>query len=271
MSGNVLLSFGVALFAGLATAVGSLIAFTNRRGSKSFLSVALGFSAGAMLYVSFVNLLPQAFREVGDDLLAPWLVLGSFGLGALSIAVIDRTVPHYANPHENYAVDLKSDAKTSLESDRKPMLMRTSVFIALAVALHNFPEGMAAFFVTLDQASVGIALGIAIAIHNIPEGMAVSVPVYYATGSRRKALYYSAASGLAEPLGALIAFAVLAPFLTPTLMGIILAAVAGVMVFVSLDQMLPVARDYGHPHLVVYGVIGGMLVLGGSLILLDLF
>lgn len=270
MSGDVFLAFGVTVFAGLATALGSLIAFASRRTNRAFLSIALGFSAGAMLFISFMEILPQAHAEIGGDNFASWVVLVAFAAGALLIALIDRIVPHFGNPHENLAVEYLDSASRQAAFTRQPTLMRTSVFVAFAVAIHNFPEGIAAFFVTLDQAAVGVALGIAIAIHNIPEGIAVSVPVYYATGSRRKALYYSASSGLAEPLGAVLAFALLAPFLTPVLLGGILAAVAGVMVFVSLDQMLPVARDYGHPHLVVYGVVGGMLVMGSSLILLGI-
>lgn len=270
MSGDVVLAFGITLFAGLATALGSLVAFASRRTNRTFLSIALGFSAGAMLYISFVQVLPQAHEDLGGDLLASWVVLVCFALGALAIALIDRVVPRFGNPHENLAVEFLESKSRKADFTQQSTLMRTSVFVAFAVALHNFPEGIAAFFVTLDEAAVGVALGIAIAIHNVPEGIAVSVPVYYATGSRRKALYYSAASGLAEPLGALLAFVILAPFLSTALVGVILASVAGVMVFVALDQMLPVARDYGRPHLVVYGVVGGMLVMGGSLILLGL-
>lgn len=264
------LAFTVTLVAGAATALGSLLAFFTKQTNKSFLSVALGFSAGAMIFISFVEIIPHAQEELGGNSTAAWIVLIAFAAGILLIAFIDRVVPQFGNPHENLAVEHLQSQGRQRAFRTQSSLKRTSIFIAAAVAVHNFPEGIAAFFVTLDQPAVGIALGVAIAIHNVPEGIAVSVPVYFATGSRKKAFMYSAASGLAEPLGALIAFAILAPFLTPAVLGVVLAAVAGVMVFVALDQMLPVARDYGHPHLVVYGVVGGMVVMGGSLVLLGL-
>lgn len=268
MAPDYTLAFLVTLIAGLATSVGSLIAFTTRHTNRIFFSVALGFSAGAMIFASFMQILPSALSEVAGSAGGSWWVLAAFIGGALVIAVIDRTVPDFGNPHENLEVEVLASSEQKSAYRKQPQLMRAGVFVAITIALHNFPEGMAAFFVTLSEPAVGIALGVAIAIHNIPEGIAVSVPVYFATGSRMKALLYSSLSGLAEPLGAVIAFLILGPFLSPLLLGLVLAAVAGVMVFISLDQMLPVARDYGHPHLVVYGVLGGMVVMGASLILL---
>jgi ZIP family zinc transporter len=150
---------------------------------------------------------------------------------------------------------------------QKGAMSRMGVFMALAVAIHNFPEGLATFLVILEDPSVGIALAIAIAIHNVPEGIAVSVPIYYDTGRRGKAFLLSSLSGLAEPVGALAGYLLLRPYLTDTWLGVIFAAVAGVMVFISLDELLPAAREYGRPHLAIYGMFGGMAVMALSLVL----
>ena len=109
---------------------------------------------------------------------------------------------------------------------------------------------------------------LAVTLHNIPEGIAVSIPIYYATGDRRKAFRLSLLSGLAEPVGAILAWLVLTPFMTPTLMGCILAGVAGIMVFISIDELLPAAREYGEAHISIYGVVAGMALMAVSLILL---
>lgn len=270
MDENVGLALAVTLIAGLATVVGSFIALVATHTNRVFLSLALGFSAGSMLYISFMELLPQALDQLGGDREGIPGVLIAFTCGAVVIALIDRIVPNFGNPHENLSVESMSSSPNRSLYLSQSRLMRTSSFVAITVALHNFPEGIAAFVVTVDEPALGIALGLAIAVHNIPEGIAVSVPVYFATGSRVKAFYYSALSGLAEPLGAILAFVLLAPLITPSIMGILLAAVAGVMVFIALDQMMPVARDYGHPHLVIYGVIGGMFVMGISLYALSM-
>lgn len=265
MGANVGIALAVTLIAGLTTVVGSCIALFATHTNRVFLSIALGFSAGSMIYISFMELLPQALAQLGGDRDAMPSVLVAFTCGALVIALIDRVVPDFGNPHENLSVESLASSRSKSLYLSQTRLRRTAAFVAVTVALHNFPEGIAAFVVTVDEPALGIALGLAIALHNVPEGIAVSVPVYFATGSRVKAFYYSALSGLAEPLGAILAFLLLAPFMTPFVMGILLAAVAGVMVFIALDQMMPVARDYGHPHLVIYGLIGGMCIMGASL------
>ena len=146
-------------------------------------------------------------------------------------------------------------------------LMRVGLLTALAIAIHNFPEGLATFVSALQSPSVAIPIVAAIAIHNIPEGIAVSVPIYQATGSRRKAFCYSFLSGLAEPLGALLGWLVLRPFMNDTVLGILFAGVAGIMVFISFDELLPAAREYGEHHLSLYGLIAGMAVMAVSLLL----
>jgi ZIP family zinc transporter len=141
------------------------------------------------------------------------------------------------------------------------------LFTALAIGIHNFPEGLATFTAALTDPGIGIAIAVAIAIHNIPEGIAVSIPIYYATGNRKKAFLLSFLSGLAEPVGALVGYLILMPFLSPVVFGVLFAAVAGIMVFISLDELLPSAREYGEHHLSIYGLIAGMLVMAISLLM----
>ena len=188
--------------------------------------------------------------------------MASFFAGILLIGVIDRLVPSIENPHEAHRVEEMD------HQPHNPRLMRMGVMTALAIGIHNFPEGIATFTSAVDNMALGVAIAAAIAIHNIPEGIAVSIPVYYATGDRRKAFRLSLLSGLAEPVGAVLAYLVLTPFMTPTLMGCILAGVAGIMVFISIDELLPAAREYGEAHISIYGVVAGMALMAVSLILL---
>ena len=277
---NLLFAFALTLFAGLATGIGSLLALFTKRTNTKFLSVALGFSAGVMIYVSMVEIFPKAqeslISEMGKSA-GSWATVVAFFGGMLLIAIIDNFIPSIDNPHEIRKVEelevttdgdaVSESIEDNKESIKNKNLMRMGIFTAIAVALHNFPEGVATFIATLQDPSLGIPIAVAIAIHNIPEGIAVSIPIYYATGSRKKALIYSFLSGLAEPVGAGIGFLVLMPFLTETLFGILFASVAGIMVFISLDQLLPAAREYGEHHLSIYGLVGGMMVMALSLLL----
>ena len=271
---NLLLAFSLTLFAGLSTGIGSLLALITNRTNVKFLSVALGFSAGVMIYVSLIEIFPKAqeslINEIGE-FGGSWLTAISFFAGMLLIAIIDRLVPSFENPHEIHKVEEMEESKGSVESKnletRYKRLLRVGIFTAIAVAIHNFPEGLATFIATLYDPDLGIPIAVAIAIHNIPEGIAVSVPIFYATGSRKKAFGYSFLSGLAEPLGAVIGFLILMPFLNETMFGVLFASVAGIMVFISLDQLLPSAREYGKHHLSIYGLVAGMIVMALSLLI----
>lgn len=262
---NVLLAFSLTLFAGLATGIGGIIAFFAKRSNTRFLSVALGFSAGVMIYISFVQLLAGAFETLMAALgekPGAYLTAAAFFGGMLFISLIDKLVPSFDHFHKT-----GDPAKTEQWDINKGKLLRTGLYTALAVAIHNFPEGLATFITALHDPALGVAIAVAIAIHNIPEGIAVSIPVYYATGSRRKAFLYSLLSGIAEPIGALIGFALLSAFLSEMVFGILFAAIAGIMVFIAFDQLLPTARDYGEHHLTIYGLVSGMVVMAVSLLL----
>lgn len=263
---TVAFAFGLTLFAGLSTGIGSAIAFFAKKTNTAFLSVALGFSAGVMIYVSFVEIFVKA-RDVLSESMGEgpgyWATTAAFFGGILFIAIIDKLIPSVENPHEMHKVEEMTDQKAM--KDKK--LMRMGMFTALAIAIHNFPEGLATFTAALTDPGLGIAIAVAIAIHNIPEGIAVSVPVYYATGSRKKAFWLSFLSGLSEPVGALVGYLILMPFLSPFVFGVLFAGVAGIMVFISLDELLPAAEEYGEHHLSIYGLIAGMAVMALSLLL----
>lgn len=264
---NFLFAFTLTLFAGLATGIGSALAFFAKRTSTRFLSVALGFSAGVMIYVSLVEIFSKAKTSLVDVLgqhTGYWATTLAFFAGIFVIAIIDRLVPSFENPHEARGVEeLESPETLQIKSS----LLRMGMLSALAIGIHNFPEGLATFTSAMQDPALGISIAAAIAIHNIPEGIAVSVPVYYATGSRKKAFGLSFLSGISEPVGALVGYLVLLPFFNEMVYGLLFASVAGIMVFISIDELLPTAEKYGEHHLSVYGLIAGMAVMALSLLL----
>lgn len=265
MEKNVLAAFLLTTMAGLATGIGSLLAFFARKTNRSFLSVALGFSAGVMIYISFVEILPTAresLTEVHGESAGAWLAAMWFFVGVIAILIIDMLVPETENPHAMHPVEEMSGGPPPDHS-----LLRVGLLAAIAIAIHNFPEGIATFTVALQNPAIGLPIAIAIAVHNIPEGISVSVPIFFATGSRKKAFWLSFVSGLSEPLGAAAAYLVLRPFLSAGVFGSIFAAVAGVMVYVSLDELLPGAREHGKGHLSILGLIVGMAVMAVTLLI----
>jgi len=298
---NVGIAIGLTAFAGMATGIGSAIAFLAARTNYRFLSVSTGFSAGVMLYVSFVEILfkgGEALSAVYGESLGPWINAASFFGGMLLIGVIDGLIPSAENPHESHgaseiaplhdrsAVPPDFDAISRDGRLRAPglhdhgvrqrRLLRMGLFTAFAIALHNFPEGLATFLAAVESPTLGTAIAVAIALHNIPEGISVSVPIFYATGNRRKAFLYSLLSGLAEPVGAGVAYLALRLFLSggsgaipPQVMGVLFSGVAGIMVYISLDELLPTSRAYGKGHDSLIGLVGGMVVMALSLLLLD--
>ncbi|EDP3642504.1 zinc transporter ZupT [Campylobacter jejuni] len=274
------------LFAGFSTAIGSTIAFFSRKDDLRVLSLGLGFSAGVMIYISFMEILPTALKDFKNHYDSHWaelLGLACFFGGILISLLIDKLIPEDVNPHEPKE-DL-SELKIcplpqkgqnppkfypgeKLHQINTKALKRTGIFTALAIAIHNFPEGFATFISSLDNLTLGIAIAIAVAIHNIPEGLAVSLPIYHATGDKKKAFIYSALSGLAEPLGAFVGALILLPFIGDLTLAISFAVIAGIMVFISLDELLPAAKTYDKAHDSLYGLIAGMAIMALSLNLL---
>jgi ZIP family zinc transporter len=267
MEGNVLFAFGLTLFAGLATGIGSAMAFFTKTTNTRFLSAALGFSAGVMIYVSFTEILGKSLdllRESYGMTAGSWYAVLSFFTGILVIGIIDSLVPTFENPHEIRRVE---DIRIQTQQGKNKILLRMGLFMALAIAMHNLPEGLATFAAGMADPTIAVPIAVAIAIHNIPEGIAVSVPVYYATGKKRKAFFLSFASGLAEPVGGLLGWIFLSSVFNESIIGVLFGAVAGIMVFISVDELLPTAREYGHHHHAIYGLVGGMAVMAVSLLL----
>jgi ZIP family zinc transporter len=291
MTINVWIAFGLTLFAGLATGIGSLFAFMTQRTNYRFLSVATGFSAGVMLYVSFIEIFFKGAEELLAAYGAPlgdWVNVGAFFAGILFIGLIDNLIPEQHNPHEVHSANetAKLHASSAAESasearpeksidDENDDLMRTGLFTALAIGIHNFPEGLATFLTALQDPALGVAIAVAIALHNIPEGVSVAVPIFYATGERRKGFIYSLLSGLSEPAGALVAYAALrllvggpSDVIPPQIMGVLFAIIAGIMVYISVDELLPTSRVYGKGHDSIFGMVAGMAVMAISLLLM---
>jgi ZIP family zinc transporter len=281
----VLMAFGLTILAGMATGIGSLIAFTAKRTDYRFLSVATGFSAGVMLYVSFVEILLKGGEALAGRFGAAWGAwanAAAFFGGIALIALIDALIPKATNPHEIHSEaetgQLREGQEAIQDRDqavRMHGLMRTGLFTAVAITVHNLPEGLATFLAALEDPTLGAAIAVAIALHNIPEGVSVSVPIYYATGDRRKAFWYSVFSGLSEPVGAAIAYVALvvltpgsATSMSPEVMGVAFSGVAGIMVYISIDELLPTSRAYGKGHDSILGVMAGMLVMALSLLLM---
>ena len=299
---NVLIAFGLTLFAGMATGIGSILAFTAKRDNYRFLSIATGFSAGVMLYVSFVEIFfkgAEALAETYGEYWGNWINAGAFFAGILLIALVDNLIPAAENPHEVHPPEERAAlrnpsapqptvaaagaqastapaAGSDLHVHQEHELMRMGLFTALAIAIHNFPEGLATFLSALRDPAVGTAIAIAVALHNIPEGVSVSVPIYYATGDRKRAFIYSLLSGISEPVGAGLAYIALRFILgrgtgviPPEIMGILFAGVAGIMVYISLDELLPTSRAYGRGHDSLLGLVAGMFVMAASLLLMQ--
>jgi ZIP family zinc transporter len=294
------IALGLTVFAGMATGVGSVIAFAAKRTNTRFLGLATGFSAGVMLYVSFVEIFLKGAERLTaayGDPRGHWINAAAFFGGILLIGAIDMMVPARENPHETHSEEESAPLHGSPPRPDAPgeasrrgggpapggraahahqgKLLRMGLFTAAAIAIHNVPEGLATFLAALEDPALGVAIAVAIALHNIPEGISVSVPIFYATGDRKKAFVYSFLSGLAEPVGAGIAYVFLRLFMGGStgaipspVMGILFSGVAGIMVYISLDELLPTSRAYGKGHDSIFGLIGGMLVMALSLLLL---
>lgn len=264
----VLRAFGLTLFAGMATGIGGLIAFFFRRTNTTFLSYSLGFSAGVMIFISLTEIMTEAgdiIAVVYSGKSAALITFTFFIAGFFLTALIDKVIPMKENPHEM----MRIEQMTEQCIPRNPRLLRTGLFTAVALAIHNFPEGIATFMAGMTDITIGISIAIAVAIHNIPEGIAVSVPVFCATGSRRKALLWSVLSGFSEPVGALMGYLIISFFSNEIILGYVFAIVAGIMVYIAFDELLPAAHKYGKHHVAIYGLLSGIIIIGISLIMLQ--
>lgn len=250
---NIGWAFLLTIFAGLSTTIGAFVTFfikkPSARSNFCYLCLGMGFSAGVMIFISFVELVPESIENIGF-----LYAMIAFFAGMLVIYFIDTLIPHVYEEEK--------------EADLNKKLMASGILIAVGIAIHNFPEGIAVFFSSLSSLKFGIPIAIAIALHNIPEGISVAMPIYYATKKKRKAFRYSFLAGVAEPIGALVSIIILYRFINDTVLNLIFAAVAGVMVFISFDELLPYAYKHHNKHTIIFGILAGMLVMAVSLYLL---
>jgi ZIP family zinc transporter len=256
------------LIAGSATGVGGALVLFKKNLSSKFLAGALGLSAGVMIFISLAEMFPEAQDKIAATGMTHGeaLVLVAFFVGMGIITLIDFLIPEYENPHEASGLSLD-------QGGNEKALHRLGIMSALAIAVHNFPEGIATFIGALNDAEMGIGITFAISIHNIPEGIAVAIPIYYATKSKGKALLYATLSGFSEVIGALLCIAVTSIFGLELSGGgatfpLVMAAVAGIMIYISLDELLPTAEKYGKHHIAIAGVVGGMAIMAVSLLIM---
>jgi ZIP family zinc transporter len=269
---NYLIAFLLTLFAGLSTSIGAVLAFFSKEDNKTILSLGMGFSAGVMIYVSFIEILKKSqdsFTSLfSNDIIGESAALFFFFAGIGLSAFIDRMIPKDVNPHEPKTDSELEELKPQNHNSvlLKSGLRRTGIFTALAIGIHNFPEGFATFISSLENLTLGVTIALAIAIHNIPEGMAVSLPIYHATGDKKKAFFYATLSGFAEPVGAIIGFFILYPFMGDATLAITFGMVAGIMIYISFDELLPAARVYGNAHTTILGLSLGFFIMAVSLV-----
>ncbi|HIT48708.1 MAG TPA: zinc transporter ZupT [Candidatus Coprenecus stercoripullorum] len=275
---NFILALSLSLMAGLSTGLGGIIILFTRKFSSKYLSAALGFSAGVMIFISLTEIFGESQNSLtalhGDKLGFLYSILSFFG-GIAIIAVIDHLIPSKENPHELYPIKEGEDVsrlprkKEHISPNDKGRLLRLGIFSCIAIAIHNFPEGMATFASTINNPDIGITVAIAIAIHNIPEGIMVAIPIYYATRKKSKAIGNALLSGLAEPIGGLLGYLLFSRIFQGSFNGVILGMVAGIMIYISLDELLPTAEKYGEHHISIIGVVAGMAVMAFSLFLMN--
>ena len=262
---NLGIAFSLTMLAGLTTAIGGAIAFITKKDNLKTLSVGLGFSAGVMIFISMVDIIPgcEQILKLNFPNMYQWLVFGGFIAGLLVSILIDYFLPDHVDTEE-----LLNPDSPEMSMHNRYKLKRAGFMTAIAICIHNFPEGMATFLTTTQDLTLGMSVAFAIAIHNIPEGIAVALPVYHATGKKRYAMLYAALSGITEPLGALVGMLVFGLFVPHIMVGVLMAAVAGIMTYISFDTLLPLAKEYGNWHLSIVGIISGILFIWLSLILL---
>lgn len=260
MNQDVIFALLLTLFAGISTGIGSIMALFAKRTNTKFLSLSLGFSAGVMLYVAMIEIFKKSqfyLTECYGDIKGNYFAVAAFFVGIVFIALIDYFIP-----------STESDIGAKPGDERQNQLKRMGIVTALTIGIHNFPEGMVTFTSALKDPGLGIAIAVAIAIHNIPEGIATSLPIYFSSGNKKKAFGISFISGMSEPLGALLGYLLLRPFFNDTTFGIIFGMIAGIMVFISLEELLPMAHEYEKSKITIIGVILGMATMALSLLML---
>jgi ZIP family zinc transporter len=267
---NVLIAFFVTILAASATMLGALAMIGAKESNPRLLAFGLSFAGGAMVYISLVEIFVKSQISFGEVLTvkeAYSAATFAFFVGIALLFLLDKFIP---NPHSSLSTDENSFSQNKRKDDHTHIhadVGKIGLMATLAITAHNIPEGMATFFSTLDNPAVGMNLALAIAIHNIPEGLSIAIPVFYATRSKAKAVLATFVSAIAEPIGAFLGYVVLAPFIGPTVYGCVFGVIAGAMVYLALDELLPAAKRYAKGHETVYGIISGMAIIALSLVM----
>ena len=280
MENNFVIAFVFATIAGLSTVIGGFVTFFIKGNSLKYLSFGLGLSAGVMLFISLVDLYPHSLEMIKEQIgnHFAWLSILFFGLGMLTAVLIDYFVPDHLQTSmftkQIGANETHTDSTDCVENENAVIsigkIKRAGIITAIVVAIHNLPEGLATFTMTTQNVMLGAGIVFAISIHNIPEGMAISIPVYQATHSKRKAFLYSFLSGMAEPIGGVVGYLIIKALFPDLCVGFLFALVAGIMTYISIDTLLPLSRDYDTGHYSVSGIVLGLLTMGTALIFLEM-
>jgi ZIP family zinc transporter len=251
------------VLAGFATVIGGFITFLVNKNNLKILSLGLGFSAGVMIFVSFTEILSTAegLLKTYYPVSYHWIMFWGFIAGVIISKLIDTFIPDHVEE------DLLNEKSENCQKTHR--IKRAGLLTAIAIAVHNFPEGLGTFLVSSQDITIGISVALAIALHNIPEGIAVALPIYHATGKKRMAIWYSFWTGMTEPIGALIGLALLHWFLPQVFVGFFMAAVVGIMIYISFDTLLPLSHEYGDWHYAITGIMSGVIVIWASLLLLN--
>ena len=207
--------------------LGIIPIFIKIKNKDKVIASSLAFASGVMLSVSITDLIPESIHMLKNYFNGQIVILLSFIfmlIGIITSSLIDKYLPtiNYQN------------------------LYRVGIISMLAIILHNIPEGIATFISTTKDTSLGISLATSIALHNIPEGISISIPIYYSTKSKFKALFYTFISALSEPIGAILTYLFLLPLITDTLLGLLFSFIAGIMLQISLMELLKESLNYNY-------------------------
>jgi ZIP family zinc transporter len=253
--------------AGFATIIGGFVTFLVHKSNLKVLSLGLGFSAGVMIFVSLTEILEtaQEMLKVYYPVKYHWILFWGFIAGVLISKLIDEFIPDHIE-EEDFEEECSPD---DLQCKHKHKIKRAGILTAIAIAIHNFPEGLGTFLVSSQNLTLGVSVAVAIALQNIPEGIAVALPIYHATGKKRLAIWYSFWTGITEPIGAIIGLGMLHWFLPEAFIGFLMIAVVGIMIYISFDTLLPLSHEYGDWHYAITGVMSGIIIIWASLLLLN--
>ena len=247
---NFIYAFMLSTLAGLSTLIGFIPVLLHLKNEKTIILTSLAFASGVMICVSLTDLIPESFQlltSIFKGFPALLFLLIFICIGVIASMLIDKFLP-------------KNDNKTI--TNKK--LYRLGLVSMLAIIMHNIPEGIATFLSSTTNSRLGFSLALAISFHNIPEGISIAIPIYFSTKSKRKAFFYTLLSGLSEPLGALIAYLFLANHINNFMMSIIFAIIAGIMMHISIYELLNESLQYKKKFLTFIFFIIGFLFMMAS-------